>query len=331
VGAADGLDADSGPRFKELADETEVRLRYLSAALASGAPELFTHHVVWTAQSWHARGVSLGLLERSLEELRQVLAAEIPEASVVAVLATLDRGIASLGAGAEPPASVLDEGGPQADRARHFLLALLEKRRGDARDVVFEALDAGVPLAEVHRDVVARAQREMGRLWQLGEVHIGEEHLGSRIVEEILVLARERAGRAEPDGRCLAACSTAGDLHDLGARMVSDALEVAGWESAFLGANVPAPDLARSLRDFEVDLLVLSVGLALHVRGCAETIAWVREELGPKTPPIVVGGPPFEVAPDLWCAVGADACAESPVAALAVADRLVPQSASRGS
>jgi methanogenic corrinoid protein MtbC1 len=241
------------------------------------------------------------------------------------VVSIVDGGIASLGAGAEPPPSALDEGGPHADRARRFLLALLEKRRSDARDLVFEAIDAGVPLAELHRDVVGRAQREMGRMWQLGEVHVGEEHLGSRIVEDVLALARERAGRADSSGRCAAACSPAGDLHDIGARMVSDALDAAGWEAVFLGANVPAEDLIRSLADFEVDLLVLSVGLALHVRTCAQTIARVRDELGAGAPAILVGGPPFELAPELWAAVGADACAESPVDAVARADRLVPR------
>ena len=105
---------------------------------------------------------------------------------------------------------------------------------------------------------------------------------------------------------------------------IPEGLEAAGWESFFLGANVPAADLVRSLRDFEADLLVLSLGLALHVRTCAETLRQVRDELGEGAPRVLVGGPPFDLAPGLWRAVGADACAVDPSRALVEADRLVP-------
>jgi hypothetical protein len=39
---------------------------------------------------------------------------------------------------------------------------------------------------------------------------------------------------------------------------------------------------------------------------------------------MLVGGPPFDQAPGLWQAVGADGCASDTIEALAAADRLVP-------
>ena len=51
----------------------------------------------------------------------------------------------------------------------------------------------------------------------------------------------------QPLGRVISAC-VAGELHEIGARMVADLFEMAGWDTTFLGADVP--------RDSVVDMLV---------------------------------------------------------------------------
>ena len=115
--------------------------------------------------------------------------------------------------------------------------------------------------------------------------------------------------------------SVSGNLHDIGARIVADHFEMEGWRSLFLGANTPVGDLVQAVEDFEPDLVALSVGLASHVRATAETIAALRERFPDR--PILVGGRPFELVPDLWKDVGADGCAADAAAAVQVGARLV--------
>ena len=55
-----------------------------------------------------------------------------------------------------------------------------------------------------------------------------EERQAENFRKMVLAMARERAPRTGADGRRMVACSPAGDLHDIGARMVADALEAAG-------------------------------------------------------------------------------------------------------
>jgi methanogenic corrinoid protein MtbC1 len=114
-----------------------------------------------------------------------------------------------------------------------------------------------------------------------------------------------------------------GNLHDIGALMVSGQFERAGWRAMFLGASTPAQELARAAKAFEVDVVALSVGLALNVRGTADAIRLLREAR-PELP-ILVGGLPFQAIPDLWRDVGADGTAADGEVAVQLASRLLDE------
>lgn len=62
----------------------------------------------------------------------------------------------------------------------------------------------------------------------------------------------------------LVAC-VGGERHDLGARMVSDFYEMAGYSLRFLGANVEAERLSAILREDPPDLLGLSVTMTFNL------------------------------------------------------------------
>jgi methanogenic corrinoid protein MtbC1 len=114
-----------------------------------------------------------------------------------------------------------------------------------------------------------------------------------------------------------------GDLHEIGMRMVADFFEIEGWSTFYLGANVPAAGVIRTLRDRRADVLAVSATMPFHVRAVAELIAGVRaSEVGDRVK-ILVGGYPFLVDPELWRSVGADAMARDAEESVAAANRLL--------
>lgn len=94
-----------------------------------------------------------------------------------------------------------------------------------------------------------------------------------------------------------------------------------------LGANVPGEDLGRAVFDFHADLLAVSVTLSSQVRRTAALLSDVRAFCDGEAPPILVGGPPFNLVPDLWRVVGADGFAESAPGAVREGKRLLGLSA----
>ena len=49
----------------------------------------------------------------------------------------------------------------------------------------------------------------------------------------------------------------AGETHEIGTRMVADLLELAGWDTIYLGGNVPISDVVQVLVEHQADRLRL--------------------------------------------------------------------------
>jgi methanogenic corrinoid protein MtbC1 len=75
--------------------------------------------------------------------------------------------------------------------------------------------------------------------------------------------------------------------------------------------------------DRKVDLIAIGATLALHVGAVRSTIALLRAAPTDAHAPILVGGGPFAVVPDLWRIVGADAVANEPDTAVRRAEELL--------
>jgi len=305
--------------FGALSADVELRVRHLAESLAVGRPELFRHDVEWLAATHAARGVPAELLNGVLRALRAELGESLPADCIRQVGEHLDAGVAALNGRAAPQESLLAEESPHVDLARRFLLALLEGRRAEAMEMVLEAFENGVSLADLHQHVIARVQAEVGRMWQVGELHVAEEHLGSKIVEEILVVLRSRMPVAPPNGRTVIVTSAPTCLHDLGARMVADHFEMAGWNALYLGADVPVDSLAQAVADFGADLVAISCSTSRAMRS-TEALVCALHEAGV---PVLVGGRPFLAIEGLWRDLGADGSAADPVSAVRVGAELV--------
>jgi methanogenic corrinoid protein MtbC1 len=103
--------------------------------------------------------------------------------------------------------------------------------------------------------------------------------------------------------------------------MVADFFEMEGWDTTYLGANTPTAGVLQMLADRKADVLAISATMTPHISAVAEMIARVRaSDLGKVR--ILVGGYPFNLSPDLWRRVGADACAQDAEQAVLVANRL---------
>jgi MerR family transcriptional regulator, light-induced transcriptional regulator len=63
------------------------------------------------------------------------------------------------------------------------------------------------------------------------------------------------------------------------------------------------------MREREVDMLALSATMTYHVPVVERVIADIRHAPGVQPAKIMVGGYPFNIAPELWRRIGADAWA----------------------
>ena len=285
--------------------DAAYHLAYLSEAVAAASPTLFADYIRWAATMLAGRGVPPVDLAANLAHLRAVVESSLPPGAALLAAGYVDGGIAVLAEPAAPPSSLLGADTPLADLAGRYLTALLNYERQAAGELILDAVGRGVPIADVYLQVFQPVQREVGRLWQLNRVTVAQEHYCTAATQLIMAQLYPRLFTDERRQRRFVGACLAGDLHELGIRMVSDLMELDGWESVYLGANTPTPAVIQTLREQSADVLAVSATMPFHVRAVAELVAAVRASLA-APPAILVGGYAFRHPPDLWRRVGAD-------------------------
>jgi MerR family transcriptional regulator, light-induced transcriptional regulator len=177
-----------------------------------------------------------------------------------------------------------------SEHADEYLAAVRSGSRTAAADLLIRLSDAGIPPLEIYEHVVSATQRRIGELWQEGRLTVAQEHVATAVTE--FALARLYAYLEPPDAYRGSAvvCGVQGELHQVGARIVADALEFDGWSVAFLGTNLPAQDVVEFAIAHDATLAALSVTY--------DAVPRLR---------IVGGGRPFTATAGLWRSVGADA------------------------
>lgn len=282
----------------------------LVGALGSSSEELVRTHEGRSLRAW-------------IGEVRALVMVSAPPGArplLLALVAELERSVV---AGAPPERSHLREGSPRHAVASAYLAALLRADRRTASALVHEALSAGVPLRELYTEVFAPVQREVGRLWQRGEITIADEHFCTAATQLVMSQLYDRLFAGSRRGATLVATSAPGDLHEVGIRIVADFFEMRGWDTVYLGASTPPAAVADAVSRHGASLLAISATLTSHVEGVRGVVGIVRAHVG--AVPVLVGGPPFQLAPSLLRYVGADASAATPEEAVRIAETLVAE------
>jgi MerR family transcriptional regulator, light-induced transcriptional regulator len=285
-------------------EDTRYHLRYLSEAVGAGEPALFVHYATWAKTMLTARNIPVEDLVANLDLMIDVLGKELPPAMQIPAVDYVKSAIQALTL-ADNNSSFLDPGQPLAELASRYLSALLRYDRHSASALILAAVENKVSIKEIYCHVFERSQYEIGRLWQSNVASVAQEHYCTASTQLIMsqlypyIFRSERSSR----GTIVAAC-VSGELHEIGARMLCDLLEMEGWNTIYLGANVPAGGVVDVLRDNHSNILAISASMTFHIRAVREVIAAVR--LANPATRILVGGYAFKIAPNLWRNVGAD-------------------------
>jgi MerR family transcriptional regulator, light-induced transcriptional regulator len=303
--------------------DAAFHLSYLSEALQNSEPTLFADYVLWAKTMLAERGIPEKDLADNLLVLRESLAEVLPVDFRQVACRYVDFGINQLSKGNQFSASLITDEIPLKSLADEYLNALLRGRRDEASRLIIDAVEAGRTIKELYLQVFQNAQHEIGRLWQTNQISVAQEHYCTAATQMIMSQLYPYIFSADRNGKTLVATCVSGDLHEIGVRMVSDFFEMEGWDTFYLGANVPLRDFMQALRERDADLALISATMTFHLRYVRQMIAAIRSDKQTKHVKIMVGGYPFNVAPNLWKEIGADAFASNAESATVTAGKLM--------
>jgi methanogenic corrinoid protein MtbC1/DNA-binding XRE family transcriptional regulator len=197
--------------------------------------------------------------------------------------------------------------GNRAALDRRYLEALVRGDAAAAAAVVEEARDRGLTVEQIYLHLLAPALAEVGARWRARRLSVADEHLASEITVREMERLRERLAPPPGNGpRAVLAC-VEDEPHTIGLRMVGDFLTIDGWTIDYLGANVPADDLAEFVGRRRPALVALSVTQTDRLPALALAASALRKH--GRSAPVLAGGAALRERAGAAATLGVDAVA----------------------
>lgn len=202
--------------------------------------------------------------------------------------------------------------------------AVIDGEKERAVELGQEALHFEIPpLEAINKGYVVGIQK-VGELFEKGDFFLPELVMGAEAMQAALAILEPELKRRHQErerlGRAIAG-TVAGDIHEIGKRLVCTMLVANGFDVLDLGADVAAETFIEKVRELKPDLLLLSALMTTTMseqKVVMEALegAGLRERVK-----VMVGG--AAVSPSWAEEIDADGYAENAIEAVEVAKGLV--------
>jgi DNA-binding transcriptional MerR regulator/methylmalonyl-CoA mutase cobalamin-binding subunit len=136
--------------------------------------------------------------------------------------------------------------------------------------------------------VVAPLSRNLGELWRDGTLTAAHEHFATAVIRAFLSQTARPFAGAEQAPVLLVATPT-GQLHELGALMAGATAANLGWHVTYLGASLPAAEIAGAARQSHARAVALSLVYPEDDPRLPGELTALRQALAPEVA-LIVGG-----------------------------------------
>jgi methanogenic corrinoid protein MtbC1 len=256
--------------------DTQYHLSYLAEALQGVSYTLFREYIAWAKILLESLGLDSRHFKDNLKILSRTMDAHTAGELRAAAMDYLDRAAQELEFMPSTIASFITAENPLGGLASGYLEDLLAGDRRKASERILSSIAAGTGVADVYRWVFEVSQREIGRLWQMNQLSVAQEHFCTAATQMVMCqLYPQILGGQKTGGVFVGAC-VSGELHEIGIRMVTDFFEMAGWDTHFLGANTPAGSVLDHVQKIGAQVVGISATVTPHVELVRRFIADLR-------------------------------------------------------
>ncbi len=124
---------------------------------------------------------------------------------------------------------------------------------------------------------------EVGLRWARGEFHVAHEHAASALLRNTLG-ALLRTSQSTPGAPTVVSTTLSGELHEFGALLTALLATALGWNTAYLGPNLPAEEILLAVNRSKARAVLLSlvyVENSAAARRFADELAKLKTGLPP--------------------------------------------------
>ncbi|RKZ07394.1 dimethylamine corrinoid protein 3 [bacterium] len=205
--------------------------------------------------------------------------------------------------------------------------AIIDLDGDRAEELARRSIDEERPVLETIEKGFVRGIREVGRLWEEGEIFLPELVVGAEAMKRAMAVLEPRiaAGKKElADTHRVVIGTIQGDIHDIGKTLVATMLSANGFEVHDLGADVPIGRFVEEAIASNADFIAISALLTTTMPGQKRVVEEIEKRAMRDKVRVVVGGAPCSSE---WAAeIGADGYAGDAVSAVNLVKQLATAS-----
>jgi methanogenic corrinoid protein MtbC1 len=301
-------------------EDARCHIDFLRGAVEAGSVQAFEDYCEWAAGLLQSRAIASRFLVENLMQIEIALAAGLSPEEQAVIACMMEAGREACD---REKIRLACPDTPLALTRAVYLRSILIGARADSVRIVEEALKNGAGVFDIYAEVFQESLYEVGRLWEDGKISVSVEHRATAITQFVMAGIYSRAMPARPSAppRQAIVTGVAGELHQIGANMVADVLENAGWNVEFLGTDAPHAGIVDAVRAQNSELLCISATMLSNVPNVVSLIRDLRTHSSKLR--VLIGGAAFRARPELWTAIGADGFAADLGGVIEAADRLV--------
>ena len=191
-----------------------------------------------------------------------------------------------------------------------FLETLIDSKSYEALEISKSFIKSSDDIRIFWQEIIMPALYEIGHLWNRNYLNVANEHMATALCQRIMSYHYAKVlGHVGFDNSIIVA-STMHELHEVGGRMLSDFLELKGFNVYFMGSDVPIDSILETIENHDIDVVALSTTIPSHLLTTKGMISDIKAKF--PTVRVYVGGQAYQPDESLYEYVGADAYAKTP-------------------
>ena len=292
--------------YKRYTNDISHQLTYLSEAINLNSIVIYIDYITWSKSSIQDANISAEDININLNCMREILNSELSKEMNVIVNSFIDAAIKNSLANITISKTSVDKNNTYYDILVEYIDLLLNMKRQKASRLIIKESKKGTPIKDIYVYIFEPALKELGRLWQIGKVTITQEVYFTATTQLIMTQLYPIIFASPKNGLKFVGSCIDEENHEIGIRMVSDILELDGWDTYFFGSNVSKNKLLNFITVKKPNVLAISITMTFNVNKVIELIYSARNIKEINGLKILVGGYPFNEDKNLWKQVGAD-------------------------
>lgn len=192
-----------------------------------------------------------------------------------------------------------------------YMTSLLNGDKETAITIALSFIKNNMDLRMFYKEIVLRSLIEIGVLWEKGIVDVWKEHFIIEITLDIMKLLKHKFVQKNRKNKSILALTPGPEMHSIGLRMVCDLFDIEGWNTIFLGSNVPTESVFSAIEEKNPDVVAISVTMSYHIESAALLIDAIKQVYINDCPLIIIGGSALKHIDDIVESTRADFYFES--------------------